>query len=140
MAQVYQQKNAANNSWTVRVFTGRDARGKRKYANYTVEGTKKQAEAKARELQHKHETGQAVAPQRLTLGQYLEWWNAEVAVPRLKSERTKQDYIKQMRRYVIPMIGADSDDFGRRFRLIAAADSSGLRPLGPIDSGRFFGA
>jgi integrase len=116
MAQIYQQKNAGKNSWTIRVFTGRDGQGKRKYVNYTVQGTKKQAEAAAREYQHKHETGQLTAPRRQTLAAYLEEWNEAVAVPRLKSERTKQDYIKQLRRYIVPVLG------GRRLSHVRPVD------------------
>lgn len=33
------------NTWLVRIFTGRDTRGKRGYLNKTVRGTKKEAQS-----------------------------------------------------------------------------------------------
>jgi integrase len=120
MAQVYQQKNAAKDSWTIRIFTGRNDNGKKRYVNYTVKGNKKQAEAKARELQHKHETGQAIAPSREKVADYLVRWHKIAAEPRLKSVRTKKDYIKQLERYIIPVIG------NKRLSLVTPMDIQGI--------------
>jgi hypothetical protein len=36
--------NRGHKKWTIRVFLGRDAKGKRNYFNHTIHGTKKDAQ------------------------------------------------------------------------------------------------
>lgn len=102
---VKKQKRAGANSWTVRIFLGRDSKThKRRYVNYTVEGTRKTAEqfktARLREI----DQGTYVEPTRLTLSEYLDQWLISVA-GRLK-ECTAIDYAEKMRIYVRPAIGS----------------------------------
>lgn len=92
-------------TWTVRVFQGRDANGKRRYMNKTIKGTKKDAESYRNSTLTQISTGNFVEPVKLTVDEYLEKWIAIAAKPRLR-ERTLDDYKEKLKRYVEPVIGA----------------------------------
>src|SRR5262245_33715492 len=91
--------------WLVRVSLGRDGKGKRRYFNRLIHGTKKDAEAFRNRTLTEISEGRFVAPSRHTLDDYLDEWLKNSAKQKL-SERT---YIHQaycLDRYVRPVLGA----------------------------------
>src|SRR5215468_9303606 len=94
-----------DNTWLVRVFTGRDGNGKRRYINKTIKGKKKEAQSYLSETLTKISTGIFVEPVKLTLDEYLDKWLEAAARPRL-SERTFADYKEVLKRYVRPKLGS----------------------------------
>lgn len=73
MAQIIKR---GDNKYLVRVFTGRDAKGKRTFFSKTVTGTKKDAQEFAREKETAHAKGLPLEPVNLTLGDFLDRWLA----------------------------------------------------------------
>ena len=100
--QIFQQ---AEDSWTVRIYLGRDpGTGKRRYLNRTVRGRKKDAQRVLNELLHAKDLGRLVEPSRMTLSEYLDEWLEVSAHQRLRV-RTFKEYRMQLDRYVRPALG-----------------------------------
>jgi integrase len=93
-----------DNTWLVRVFTGRDADGKRRYINKTVKGRRKDAQAYLSETLTKISTGTFIEPVKLTLKEYLDEWLDTAVSPRVR-ERTLSDYKEKIERYIQPALG-----------------------------------
>ncbi len=93
-----------NDTWLVRIFTGRDNDGKRRYFNKTIRGTKKEAEKYLTAKLRERDLGVFVEPSRETLGSYLDRWLDTVAKPRLR-EHTWASYKEWLARYVRPTLG-----------------------------------
>jgi integrase len=91
--------------WMVRVFVGRNAEGKRKYANRTVHGTKKDAEVVCNAMLRDRDLGGVVAPTRDSVSLHLEKWLETVAKNRVRA-RTYADYKGLVDRYLVPELGA----------------------------------
>ena len=99
--QIIERKN----SFTVRVFVGRDANGKRIYRNQRVTGTKKDAQKVLTAMLQKLDTGELLFnPSLLTVKAYLENWLEDIAKPRL-GRKTIGSYTHYMQHKVIPQIG-----------------------------------
>ena len=99
-------KQRAKGSWSIVIDVGRDPRsGKRQQQWHTVRGTKKEAEAKLRELLHALEKGAYVRPQRITLGEWLEEWLEGYAKMHV-TPRTQESYRGVTYRHIIPALGA----------------------------------
>lgn len=96
--------NRGNDTWLVRIFTGRDAQGKRRYLNKTIKGKKKDAEAYLSKTQTAISTGTFVEPSTLTVDDYLNKWLQTAARPRV-TERTYTSYEWLLKNYVRPAIG-----------------------------------
>ena len=80
--QIFQQ---AEDSWTVRIYLGRNpGTGKRRYLNRTVRGRKKDAQRVLNELLHAKDLGRLVEPSRMTLSDYLDEWLEVSARQRLR--------------------------------------------------------
>lgn len=71
MAQIIKR---GENKYLVRVFTGRDAQGKRTFFSKTIRGAKKDAQKFAREKETAHARGLPLEIITLTLGDYLDRW------------------------------------------------------------------
>src|SRR5215831_2007889 len=108
----------SDNTYTVRVFQGRDG-GKRVYLNYTVHGTKKDAERKLTSLLHDKDMGALVEPTRMSVNEYLDHWLATMAPPTLR-ESTYRQYVAYLKRYVRPKLG---------IRRVAGLDPLALQEL-----------
>ncbi len=91
-------------TWLVRVFLGRDGGGKRRYANKTIRGNKKDAENYLAATLTNISAGTFVEPAKLTIDEYLDKWLANAARARVR-ERTFDDYSEKLKRYVRPVIG-----------------------------------
>jgi integrase len=94
-----------DNTWLIRIFTGRDAHGKRRYLNKTIRGNKKDANTYLSNTLTAMSTGMFVEPVKLSVSEYLNKWLEMAAKPRLR-ERTFNDYSEKLDRYVRPVIGS----------------------------------
>jgi integrase len=98
------------NKHLVRIFLQRDSRGKRRYINRTITGTKKQAERWARENEFKRDLKRDQNPESwlnaltLTVDAFLDRWLA--TWKNSTRENTHWWYSDLMRRYVRPDLGA----------------------------------
>lgn len=93
-----------DNTWLIRIFTGRDAKGKRCYFNKTIHGTKKEADKFLRAKLREQDLGVFVEPAAVSVNEYLDKWLHAAARPRLR-ERTFGDYKQLLKRYVRPSLG-----------------------------------
>jgi integrase len=91
-------------TWLVRIFAGRDAKGKRLYFNKTIHGTKKDAQKYLTASLREQDLGLFIEPAAMALDAYLDKWLTTAARPRL-SERTFTDYEGLLKRYVRPSLG-----------------------------------
>src|SRR5579885_1542706 len=92
-------------SWSVSIFLGRDAKGKRQFHYKTVKGTKAKAQAYCRKkLRELDTTGTLFEPTDLTLDKYLDKWLEAAAKPKL-TPLTFQHYKDILDRYVRPVFG-----------------------------------
>lgn len=91
-------------TWLIRAFLGRDQKGKRKFQNKTVKGTKKDAQKALNSMLRDADLGLLGNSQRQTLNEYLDIWLETIAKPRLHN-RTFKDYGDLLRRYVRESLG-----------------------------------
>lgn len=91
-------------NFTVRIFTGRDASGRRTYLNRTVKGSKKDAQALLNKLLRDKDMGTLTEPSRTSLNEYLDHWLETAVKPRVR-ERTYEDYKGLARRYIRSPLG-----------------------------------
>jgi integrase len=95
----------SKNSFTVRIFIGRDSKtGQRQYLNETVKGNKKKAEQVLTSLLHKRDLGELASDKKMTVQEYLEHWLETAARPKLTA-RTFDDYQYVLGRYIFPKLG-----------------------------------
>ncbi len=92
-------------TWTIRIFLGREADGKRKYFNKTIHGPKKDAQKYLTAKLREKDLGQFVEPAAIPLKEYMDGWLEEVAKPRLK-ENTFDGYKWIVERYIQPALGS----------------------------------
>src|SRR5438067_5481677 len=71
-------------TWLVRIFTGRDGNGKRRYLNKTIRGKKKDAQDYLSKTLTAISTGTFVERSPLTVGEYLDKWLDSVARVRVR--------------------------------------------------------
>ncbi len=90
--------------WLVRVFLGRDARGKRRYHGRTIPGTKKDAQRYLTKALREMDLDEFVEPSDRSLQAYLEDWLTSSVAARV-AERTAKDYAALLRRHIIPPLG-----------------------------------
>ena len=90
-------------SWHIRIPIGTDAQGNPIHRRHTVHGTKREAEAKLRELLQEVDRGTYAEPTRMTLGEYLEKWY-ETHRQGL-SPTTDERYRALLRVHLIPQLG-----------------------------------
>ncbi len=93
-------------TYRIRWFQGRDAAGKRRYGSLTVRGTKRDAQRALRNVLTKGDKGLATpSPSRIpTLERFVEAWKNGPAAASLR-ERTKRDYLENLKRHVLPGLG-----------------------------------
>jgi integrase len=115
MARQGQLVRRGDRTWLVRAFVGRDGGGKRRYANRTVHGAKKDAERTLTALlQARNTNGLSLEPARQTLGAWLDEW-LDLVKPRI-GVRTAYDYGRTLARDVRPALG------GIRLAKLSTAD------------------
>ncbi|HXD33676.1 MAG TPA: tyrosine-type recombinase/integrase [Pyrinomonadaceae bacterium] len=91
-------------NWMVRIFMGRDGKGKRRYLNKTLRGTKKDAETYLRKTLTEISAGTFVKASPSTVEEYLKKWLETAARPRLR-ENTYRQYEGLIDRYIKPALG-----------------------------------
>lgn len=91
-------------TWIVRIFTGRDEKGKRRYLNKTIHGTKKDAGMYLSTTLTAISTGTFVEPATITVDAYIKKWLEAAARPRLR-DNTYREYEGLLQRYVSPVLG-----------------------------------
>lgn len=69
----------SDNTFTVRIFLGRDSDGKRRYFNKTIRGSKKDAQKWLTAKLREKDLGQLIEPASIPLNIYLDRWLEEVA-------------------------------------------------------------
>lgn len=92
------------NKYLVRLFLGRDARGKRRYHNHTVHGTKKDAQRYLNKVLRDQDLGQFVEPSNRPLGDYLDEWIKTAVAPRVTA-KTASDYKSLVKNHLKPALG-----------------------------------
>lgn len=83
---------------------GEEQRGKRRYTNKTVRGTKRDAQKWLNGALRDQDSGVFVEPAAITLNEYLDKWLEVAARPRV-SRRTADGYAGLLERYIRPAIG-----------------------------------
>ena len=91
-------------TWLVRVFLGRDEKGKQLFHRKTIHGTKKDAETYRNKVARDRDMGTFIEAAVLPLKDYLDKWLKTAARPRLR-ERTYEGYSDLLKRYVRPVLG-----------------------------------
>jgi integrase len=91
-------------TWLVRIFMGRDGKGKRQYLNKTLRGSKKDAETYLSKTITEISSGTFVEASPLTIESYLEKWLTTAARPRLR-DNTYREYGGLIDRYIKPALG-----------------------------------
>jgi integrase len=99
-----QVKARGKDRWDISVFVGRDADGKRCYITRTVHGGKKKAGEALRALLAEHDRGRLGRPDHRPVGEYLDWWLANVATPRVRAS-TLESYRRVVKVYLKPDLG-----------------------------------
>ncbi|MDD5093080.1 MAG: tyrosine-type recombinase/integrase [Dehalococcoidia bacterium] len=90
-------------SWSLVINQGKDETGKRKQQWLTVQGTRKQAEAKLADVLHEMDTGAYVSPSKLTTGQFLTQWIQDYSVN--LSPQVADRYAEIIRLHLVPEFG-----------------------------------
>lgn len=78
--------------------------GKRRQHTKVVRGNKDDAQAKLHEILRSVETNIYVPPSKLTLGEFLNQWMNEYALPTLRG-RTPENYRAAIERHILPALG-----------------------------------
>jgi integrase len=99
-------KQRSKGSWTIWVELERDpVTDKRRRQTLTVRGTKKEAEAKLREVLHQLDTGSFVTPSKLTVADFLHQWLESYASSNCR-QSTYDRYKGVIEDHLIPDLGA----------------------------------
>jgi integrase len=117
-------------TWVVRIFMGRDGKGKRRYLNKTVRGTKKDADTYLNNTLSAMGTGTFVEQVKVTVNEYLDKWLEMAAKPRLR-ERSFDDYSEKLDRYVRRLMGGQRLSDVRSFDVQSIYSSMAERNLSP---------
>ena len=99
-------RKRSKESWEIYLDTGLDpVTGKRLRHYETIKGSKKLAKQRLAELEVSIEKGSYIKPKRITLAEWLSnWLNGYVTTN--CSIRTAQSYQSEVRRHLIPALGA----------------------------------
>jgi integrase len=93
------------NTWYIRIFLGREAKGKRKYFNKTIHGTKKDAQKYLTAKTREKDLGVFVEPALMPLNQFLDRWLTEIAQNKLRA-RTFDNYESLLNCHVRKILGS----------------------------------
>ncbi len=91
-------------NWIVRIFMGRDEKGRRRYINKTIHGTKKDADKFLSTTLTAISTGAFIESSPMTVNAYLDKWLEAAARPRL-TERSLTSYEWLLNHHVRPALG-----------------------------------
>jgi integrase len=91
-------------TWLIRIFLGRDAKGKQKFHHKTVHGTKRDADRYLTATRREMDLGVFVEPSVMSVNEYLDRWLRDAARPRV-SRRTADGYAGLLERYIREPLG-----------------------------------
>lgn len=91
--------------WRVRIETGKDGNGKRRFSYETVRGTREDAEARRRTLLNDYEEGSFTAPDKITVGAFLKQWIKNRHAMRKIGRASFEQYNMYAQSYIIPHVG-----------------------------------
>ena len=97
-------RRRGKDGWGLTIDLGRDAQGRRLRRFLTVRGTKKEAERVLSEALHQRDTGIDIAPNKITVGDFLERWLRDYATEQVAAS-TLQRYQGIVRLHLIPALG-----------------------------------
>jgi integrase len=100
MAQLIKRGDA----WSVRVFRGRDANGKRKFVSKTIRGPKRAALEWARKVELELSTDTYREPTKQTVADFLKAWLDGTAAQRVRA-KTLSSYRQLVANYIVPQLG-----------------------------------
>lgn len=92
-------------AYLVRVFLGRDGKGKRMFHNKTIRGNKKVAKAYADRIERERDLGTFIERSNTTFNEHCDKWIDRQRKLDAPSPRTLMDYEKHLARYARPLIG-----------------------------------
>jgi integrase len=99
----YIRRRPNGRSWQLAVHVGRDENGRKQYVYETVEGTKREAEARLAALVTRASTGRLAVPTKMTVADLADaWW--ETTAPEL-SPHTRVGYRGLLDRRILPALG-----------------------------------
>ena len=98
-------RRRGKDGWGLTIDLGRDAQGRRLRRFLTVRGTKKEAERVLSEALHQRDTGIDIAPNKITVGDFLERWLRDYATEQVAAS-TLQRYQGIVRLHPDPGAGA----------------------------------
>ena len=91
-------------TWLIRIFLGRDTKGKQKFHHKTIHGTKRDADRYLVAARREMDLGVFVEPSSMSVGEYLDRWLRDAARPRV-SRRTADGYAGHIDRYIRQPLG-----------------------------------
>jgi integrase len=91
-------------TWLVRIFMGRDAKGKQKFHHKTIHGTKRDADRYLTATRREMGLGVFVEPAAMPVNEYFDRWLRDAARPRV-SRRTADGYAGLLERYIRQPLG-----------------------------------
>ncbi len=97
-------RRRGKDGWGLTIDLGRDAQGRRLRRFLTVRGTKKEAERVLSEALHQRDTGIDIAPNKITVGDFLERWLRDYATEQVAAS-TLQRYQGIVRHHLAPALG-----------------------------------
>ena len=97
-------RRRGKDGWGLTIDLGRDAQGRRLRHFLTVRGTKKEAECRLSKELHERDTGIDIAPDKITVGDFLERWLRDYATERVAAS-TLQRYQGIVRHHLTPALG-----------------------------------
>jgi integrase len=98
-------KQRSKGSWTIWWDEPRGQDGKRRQRSKTIKGTKKDAEARLREILASLDTGSYVVPSKQTVGDFFTRWLQDYAAHNVRP-RTLDGYRDIIKQHLVPAIGA----------------------------------
>jgi integrase len=97
-------KQRSKGTWTIWWDEPRGQDGKRRQRNKTIKGTKKEAEARLREVLASLDTGSYVVPSKQTVGDFFTRWLQDYAAHNVRA-RTLDGYRDIIKQHLVPAIG-----------------------------------
>ena len=97
-------KQRSAGSWQIRVYLGRDARGKRIRKSETVRGKKADAERRLRQILSELDWGIVPPERRYKLSEWMDVWIRDVVAPN-RRQKTVDRYCSAIRLHIVPELG-----------------------------------
>ncbi|MEQ1645926.1 MAG: tyrosine-type recombinase/integrase [Pyrinomonadaceae bacterium] len=94
-----------DNTWLVRIFTGKNAKGKRSYLNKTIHGVRKDAQHYLNQKLRERDLGISLESSTITVDEFIDRWLESAVRPRV-SPRTADGYESRLEKYIRTPLGS----------------------------------